>query len=78
MKDLKDLLIESQENNVNERRIWKSLDECLVEHVTQAFKDAWDESGIEFTHKEVKEALEKLAKTYDIDKEIDWAADIIK
>lgn len=89
MKSLEETLKESlgvkQDDNqdtphtdVNERRGWKSLQDILEEHITQGLKDAWDDEGIEFTHKEVKDTLEKIAKEYDIDKHIDWAKNIIK
>lgn len=89
MKSLEETLKESlgvrQDDNqdtpytdVNERRGWKSLQYILEEHITHGLKDAWDDEGIEFTHKEVKDTLEKIAKEYDIDKHIDWAKNIIK
>lgn len=69
---------ETPHTDVNERRGWKSLQYILEERITQGLKDAWDDEGIEFTHKEVKDTLEKIAKEYDIDEHIDWAKNIIK
>ena len=74
MKDLSDFIKES----LNERIVRKSLYECLEDYTTQAVISAWDESGIEFTHKELKEALAKLAKEYDVDKHLDWTKDYMK
>ena len=74
MKNLSDFIKE----NLNERIVRKSLYECLEDYTTQAVISAWDESGIEFTHKELKEALAKLAKEYDVDKHLDWTKDYMK
>lgn len=74
IKNLSDFIKES----LNERFVRKSLYECLEDYTTQAVISAWDESGIEFTHKELKEALAKLAKEYDVDKHLDWTEEYMK
>ena len=63
---------------VSERRVYKDLHEALTEAVTNGIIAAWDEAGLEFTHKDIKDALEKIAKDYDVDKEIDWAKEYMK
>lgn len=63
---------------VSERRHYKDLDQALTEFITQGLISAWDESGLEFTHQDVKDALERVSKNYDVDKEINWAYDIMK
>ena len=63
---------------INERKIYKDLNECLTENITNAVIEAWDDSGIQFTHAELKEALQKVAEEYDVDKQIDWAKEYMK
>lgn len=66
-------LAEHLNEQLLERRVYKNLEEALTEHITDGIIAAWDESGLEFTHKDIKDALENLAKNYDVDKHIDWA-----
>lgn len=66
------------EQLVTERKNFKDLEQALTSYITDGLIAAWDEAGLEFTHKDVKEALEKLAKNYDVDKEISWAKEYIK
>lgn len=75
MKNLQSYIAESM---VSERRHYKDLDQALTEFITQGLIAAWDEAGLEFTHQDVKDALERVAKNYDVDKEINWAHDIMK
>lgn len=66
------------EQLVTERKNFKDLEQALTSYITDGLIAAWDEAGLEFTHKDVKDALEKLAKNYDVDKEISWAKEYIK
>ena len=66
------------EEIINERKIYKDLNECLTENITNAVIEAWDDCGFEFTHAELKEALQKVAEEYDVDKHIDWAKEHMK
>lgn len=71
MKNLKDRF-------VTERKIYKDLNECLTENITRGVIEAWDDCGFEFTHAELKEALQKVAEEYDVDKHVDWAKEHMK
>lgn len=64
--------------DINERMIYKDLYDALEENITKGIIEAWDDTGLEFTHKDIKETLEKLAKEYDVDKHIDWAEKYMK
>ena len=75
MKNLQSYIAESI---VSERMIYRDLDQALTEYITNGIIAAWDEAGLEFTHKDIKDALEKIAKNYDVDKEISWARTVIK
>lgn len=71
-------LTETLNSSINERMLYRDLYSVLEYHVTEAIKAAWDELGIDLTHADIKEALDKLAKDYDVDKQIDWAKKYIK
>lgn len=71
-------LVEHLKEQLLERRVYKNLEDALTDHITSGIIAAWDESGLEFTHKDIKEALENLAKNYDVDKYIDWAKEYMK
>ena len=75
MKNLQSYIAESI---VSERMLYRDLDQALTEYITNGIIAAWDEAGLEFTHKDIKDALEKIAKNYDVDKEISWARTVIK
>ena len=75
MKNLQSYIAESI---VSERMIYRDLDQALTEYITKGIIAAWDEAGLEFTHKDIKDTLEKIAKNYDVDKEISWARTVIK
>ena len=75
---LMNYLNESLGKPVNERSIWRTLEDCLIDHITQAVIAAWDETGLEFTHKELKDTLAKVAKEYDVDKHIEWTKEYMK
>ena len=64
--------------DINERMIYKDLYDVLEENITRGIIEAWDDTGLEFTHKDIKETLEKLAKEYDVDKHIDWTKKYMK
>jgi len=66
------------EQLVTERKNFKDLEQALTSYITDGLIAAWDEAGLQFTHQDVKDALEKLAKNYDVDKEISWAKEHIK
>lgn len=74
MKNLADFIKE----NLNERFIYKTLYEALEENITRGIIEAWDDAGLEFTHKDIKDTLAKLAKEYDVDKHLDWTKDYMK
>lgn len=71
-------LTEHMKEQLNERRVYKTLEDALEDSITSGIITAWDEAGITFTHKDIKEALEKIAKNYDVDKHIDWAKEYMK
>ena len=71
MKNLKDRF-------VTERKIYDNLEECLTANITRAVIEAWDDCGFEFTHAELKKALQKVAEEYDVNKHIDWAKEHMK
>lgn len=75
MKNLQSYITESI---VSERMIYRDLDQALTEYITKGIIAAWDEAGLEFTHKDIKDALKNIAKNYDVDKEISWARTVIK
>lgn len=58
--------------------IYGDLDQTLTEYITKGIIAAWDEVGLEFTHKDIKDAPKKIAKNYDVDNEISWARTVIK
>lgn len=75
MKNLQSYIAESI---VSERMIYRDLDQALTEYITNGIIAAWDDAGLEFTHQDIKDALKKIAKNYDVDKEISWARTVIK
>ena len=75
MKNLQSYIAESI---VSERMIYRDLDQALTEYITNGIIAAWDEAGLKFTHQDIKDALENIARNYDVDKEISWARKIIK
>lgn len=75
MKNLQSYIAESI---VSERMIYRDLDQALTEYITKGIIAAWDEAGLKFTHQDIKDALENIARNYDVDKEISWARKIIK
>ena len=75
MKNLQSYIAESI---VSERMLYRDLDQALTEYITNGIIAAWDESGLEFTHQDIKDTLENIARNYDVDKEISWARKVIK
>lgn len=75
MKNLQKYIAESI---VSERKNFKDLEQALTSYITDGIIAAWDEAGLEFTHKDIKDALEKIAKDYDVDKQIGWAKEYMK
>ena len=75
MKNLQSYIAESI---VSERIIYRDLDQALTEYITKGIIAAWDEAGLEFTHQDIKDTLENIARNYDVDKEISWARKVIK
>lgn len=75
MKNLQSYIAESI---VSERMIYRDLDQALTEYITKGIIAAWDEAGLKFTHQDIKDALENIARNYDVNKEISWARKIIK
>lgn len=71
-------LTEHIKEQLLERRVYRTLEDALTDSITSGIITAWDEAGLEFTHKDIKDALEKLAKDYDVDKQIDWAKEHMK
>lgn len=60
---------------LNERMIYRDLYEALAENITRGIIEAWDDSGIEFTHQDIKDTLARLAEEYNVDDYIDWTAE---
>lgn len=71
MENLKEKL--KKELQINERYVFDSLEDTLEEFITKGIICAWDEVGLEFTHNDIKTALQNLAENYDVDKHISWA-----
>lgn len=71
-------LTEHMKEQLNERRVYKTLEDALEDSITSGIITAWDEAGMTFTHEDIKKALEKIAKNYDVDKYIDWAKKYMK
>jgi hypothetical protein len=64
--------------DINERMIYKDLYDALEENITRGIIEAWDDAGLEFTHKDIKDTLTKLAKEYNVDKHLDWTKEYMK
>lgn len=63
---------------LNERMIGDpDLYEIFEEQITAGIIKAWDDYGMEITHQDIENALNKLAVNYDVDKHISWAEKIM-
>jgi len=54
--------------------IYRDLYEALAENITRGIIEAWDDTGLEFTHQDIKDTLARLAEEYNVDDYIDWTA----
>ena len=75
-------LAESLKESLDEARLAKGNAAILATEiesaVTQSIINVWDEKGIELTRKDIVDALESVAKSYEVNKHIDWANKLIK